>query len=127
AGQRIGNRNKENGEGLGCFLGGHGRGCTSHHDEINLERDQFGRKSGKPLVLPLDISGFDHEVAALDVPEVTQSLAERLAQVRIQRGSRQQAYSSNLGCLLRLGGVRRGEEHRTRASEEGATLHYSIT
>jgi len=29
--------------------------------------------------------------------------------------------------LLRPGGERRGEEHRTRTSEERPALHYSIT
>jgi len=45
-----------------------------------LARDsnQFGRESGEPLELPLGISVFNHEVAALDVTEVTQSLTEGL-------------------------------------------------
>ena len=50
-------------------------------DDINLERNQFGRKSGEPLELPLGISVFNHDVAALDVTEVTQSLEEGVAQV----------------------------------------------
>jgi hypothetical protein len=33
---------------------------------INLDRNQFGRKSGEPLELPLGISVFDHHVPALD-------------------------------------------------------------
>jgi len=48
------------------------------HDDINLERYQFDRKSGEPLELPLSFSVFDHDVAALDVPEATQSLTEGL-------------------------------------------------
>ena len=47
----------------------------------DLERNQFGRKSGQPPGLPLGISVFDHEVAALDVTEVTQPLTEGLVQV----------------------------------------------
>ena len=54
-----------------------GRGCACGHDDINLERNQFGRESGEPLDLPLGISVFNHEVAALDVAEVTQSLDGR--------------------------------------------------
>ena len=53
-----------------------GMGCACGHDDINLEANQFGRKSGEPLELPLGISVFDHHVAALDVTEVTQSLEE---------------------------------------------------
>ena len=63
------------------MLGGQGLGCASGHDDINLERNQFGRASGEPLELPLGISVFNHDVAALDVTEVTQSLTEGLAQV----------------------------------------------
>src|SRR2546425_1058837 len=60
------------------LLGGQDADCVWGHDDINLERNQFGRESGKPLELPLGISVFDHDVAALDVPEVTQSLTEGL-------------------------------------------------
>ena len=63
-----------------------------------------GRKSGEPLELPLGISVFDHEVAALDVTEVTQSLKEGLSQVGvIGPVARQVAYSSDLDRLLGLG------------------------
>ena len=55
--------------------------CACRHDDINLERNQFGRKSGEPLELPLGISVFNHDVATLDVTEVTQSLTEGLRQV----------------------------------------------
>ena len=60
------------------MLGGQGAGCAWGHDDINLERNQFGRESREPLDLPLGISVFDHDVAALDVTEVTQSLEEGL-------------------------------------------------
>jgi hypothetical protein len=60
------------------LLGGQGLGCASGQADVNLERDQFGRKSGEPLGLPLGTSEFNHDVAALDVTEVTQSLAEGL-------------------------------------------------
>src|SRR5207249_1293428 len=98
-------RGEDNGDSLGRLLGGQGLGCASGHDDINLERTQFGRKSGEPLELPLGISVFDHDVAALDVTEVTQSLEEGLLQVGASgQVARQVAYSSNLGCLLRLDG-----------------------
>src|SRR5215467_14670974 len=49
-------------------------GCASGHDDINLKRNQFGRKGGEPLKLSFGISVFAHDAAALDVTEVTQSL-----------------------------------------------------
>ena len=88
------------------------------HDDINLERNQFGRKSGEPLELPLGISVFDHDVATLDVTEVTQSLKEGLAQVGVSgQVVRQVAYSSDLGRLLGLGGERRGKKRTGRDQE----------
>src|SRR5204862_1727149 len=71
------------GDRLGCLPGGQGGGCRWGHDDINLERNQFGRKSWEPLELPLGISVFDHDVAALDVTEVTQSLTEGLVHVGV--------------------------------------------
>jgi hypothetical protein len=107
------------------LLGGQGGVCTWGRDDINLERNQFGRESGEPLGLPLGISVFDHEVAALCVTEVPQPLEEGLSQVGITGPvERQLAYSSDLGRLLRLGGERRGKEHRTRASKERATVYH---
>src|SRR5713226_4618101 len=109
---RIGNTSEDNGDGPGRLLGGQGDGCASgREDDINLERNQFGRESGEPLELPLGISVFNHDVAALDVTEVTQSLEEGLWQVAISgQVARQVAYSSGLGRLLRLGGERRAEQ-----------------
>jgi hypothetical protein len=99
------------------LFGGQGMGCAWGHDDINLERNQFGRESGEPLGLPLGISEFDHDVAALDVTEVTQSLEKGLSQVG---GSgpveRQEAYSSDLGRLL--GGKWRGEKAASQSADE---------
>jgi hypothetical protein len=93
------------------LLGSQGSLCASSgHDDINLEGDQFGRKSGQALRLPLGISVFDHDVAALSVTEVTQSLEEGLLPVGASGPvERQVAYASGLGRLLRAGGERRGE------------------
>jgi hypothetical protein len=106
------------------LLGGQSVGCAWGHDDINLERNQFGRESGEPLELPLGIPVFDHDIAALDVTEVTQALAEGFVQVRVRHpaGSRQVAYSSDLGRLL--GSERRGEKNRTRASQQHAPIHH---
>src|SRR5262249_28940975 len=98
---RIASRSEDNGKGPGRLLGGQGADCGSGHDDINVERNQFGRKSGEPLDLPLGISVFDHDVAALDVTEVTQSLTEGLLVVGVSGPvDRQIAYSSDLGRLL---------------------------
>jgi len=90
----------------------------SGHDDINLERNQFGRESGEPLELPLGISVFDHDVAALDVTEVTQSLTEGPVHVGVSgQVGRQDSYPSDLGRLLRVGDERRGEEAASQSAD----------
>src|SRR5262245_58720323 len=93
---------------------------------MNLERNQFGRKSGEPVELPLGISVFNYEVATLDVTEVTQSLMEGLARLGI-RGQvlPQPAYSSDLGRLLGVRGDRpRGSA--TKKPDELPPLHSTL-
>jgi hypothetical protein len=48
---RIGS-SEDNGEGSGRLLSGQGMGCASGEDDINLERNQFGRKSGSRSGFP---------------------------------------------------------------------------
>ena len=52
--------------------------CARSQDDINLVRHELRSESGKPFCLPLRIFEFDQDVAALDVTEVTQSLAKGL-------------------------------------------------
>src|SRR5262245_12269324 len=43
---QIGSNSEDNGDSVGRLLGGQGMGLACGHDDINLERNQFGRKSG---------------------------------------------------------------------------------
>jgi hypothetical protein len=108
------------------LLGGEGTGCAcTGEEDINLERNQFGRKRGKPLELPLGRSVFDHEVAAVDVAEVTQSLEEGLAKAAISgQVDRQIADSSDPFGLLSLSAERRGERTGQRGQQEAAAVHH---
>jgi hypothetical protein len=93
------------------LLGGQSGDCVWGQDDINLERNQFGRKSGEPIEFPLGISVVDHDVAALDVTEVAQSLTEGLWRVGTSgHVAPQVAYPSDLGRLLGLGSERRRPE-----------------
>jgi len=111
------------------LLGGQGGGCSWGHDDVNLERHQFGRKSGEPLGLPLGSSVFDHDVAALDVPEVTQFLTESLVRMGTTgQVGHQEDYSSDLGRLLGLGGEWPGEDAQREDSDECHTSdHHAAT
>src|SRR5262249_52434859 len=108
---RIGSTSEDNGDGPGRLLGGQGRGWVSSHDDINLERNQFGRKSGKPLELPLGVSLFTYDDAAQGITQIRQSLTEGLVHGG-QSGQvvPQPAYSSDLGRLLGLADERRKNE-----------------
>ncbi|HEY3244506.1 MAG TPA: hypothetical protein VGM03_14265 [Phycisphaerae bacterium] len=109
---------------VACLAGQRGEyGCG--HDDINLERNQFGRESGEPLGLPLCIPVFDHDIAALDVTEVTQSLTEGLEQVGVRgQVDRQEAYPSDLGRLLGLGGERSAQETPRHDAHECPPIHH---
>jgi hypothetical protein len=124
---RIGSTNEDNGHGPGRVLGGQGLGCATGHDDINLERRQFGRESREPLGLPLGIPVFDHDGAAFDVTEVTQSLKEGLSQVGVSvMVGRQVAYSSDLGRLLGLDGERGGKDDSTQTADECSAGGHSM-
>jgi hypothetical protein len=45
---------------------------------VNLQVDQFGRESGKALVLSLGVTIFDGDVLFFDIFQLTQALPERL-------------------------------------------------
>src|SRR5207237_715392 len=97
----IANSSEDNGDSPSRLLGHTGGECAwGGHDDIHLERNQFGRKSGEPGGLPLGLSVFDHEVAALDVTDITQSLTERVGQVGVTAlAGRQATCSGGLGRL----------------------------
>src|SRR5215470_16011771 len=72
---------------------------------------------------------FDRHIPSLDVAGFPQSLEERVHKRCRKRagelGVEDADHRNRL--LLCLDGERRGEEHRTRASEERATVHHWIT
>jgi hypothetical protein len=87
-----------------------------------LSATSSAARAGSRSCFPSASRVFDHDVAALDVTEVTQSLTEGLLDVGVSgQVGRQVAYSSDLGRLLRVGGERR--EHGSEASDESATVH----
>ena len=98
------------------MLGGQGGDCTWGHDDINLERNRFGRESVEPLRVPLGRSVFHHKVATLDVTEVTQSLEE--GPVDRATSAHQVAYSSDLGPLLGLGRERSDDDAASQIADE---------
>ena len=116
---RIATGSEDDGEGLGRLLGGQSLECACRQDDINLELNQFNRKGREPLALSRGISGFDHEVAALDVTEVAQPLPEGRWQLgNPGQVAGQVAYSSDIGRLLGLGGKRADEAPEEKGETE---------
>jgi hypothetical protein len=70
------------------MLGGScSEGACAGHDDINLERNQFGRESRKPFWFALRCPKLDQDVSALDITEVTQSRRKGAAAVSGKPGS----------------------------------------
>src|SRR5262249_27515415 len=111
---RIGHSHEHNRDHRGRLFRGQGMRWAAGHDDINLQRSQLGRER-----LPLGVPALNHEIAALDVAELTQSLAERLIQVGGGGAiEKQVAYSSNLGRLLGLGRNRAAQPSKNKGDTE---------
>ena len=69
----IANTSEDDGDRFGGLHGRQGDACAScHENDIDLEQNQFGCKSGGALDPPLGVSIFNDNVAALDVTEIAQ-------------------------------------------------------
>ena len=76
-------------------------------EHVNFELDQFSGKRRQPLVLTFGGPAFDDDGLTFDVPEPSQPLQEGRIRARAPR-RRKYANTSEPGCALCLGGVRRG-------------------
>jgi hypothetical protein len=127
---RIGDKPDDDGYCGGGLLG---RQCcwrARGGNEIYLEADELGGESGKPFCLPLGESDIYGDVLALDPTKIPESLPEcfEVRPVTSCRSLVEIADPPHLPRLLRLSGERRGEEYRTRASEECAAAdHWMIS
>ena len=99
---------------------------SSGHNDIYLQRHQFGRENLESLGISLGGSDFDKEVATFDVPEVPQSLTEALKQkwVGCRRVRIQVAYSSDHGRLLRLGDRSRDDKTTCEGVNKRSSIHH---
>ncbi len=68
------------------MLDSHRGSCAWGHDDINLERNQFGRKNGEPLELPLGGSVLDDKGLPRHPPTLAERLLEHL-KLRLRRSA----------------------------------------
>jgi hypothetical protein len=66
----IGSGRKDDRDRRGRTLGGQRRGRARGYNHINLEGNQFGRKSREPLEFSPRISVFNHDIPTLDITVV---------------------------------------------------------
>src|SRR5262249_23115782 len=99
------------------------------HDHVYLEAHQLPRQPGKPIEPALAVAGLQDESLPFNVAKFPHPLTERFEKSGGRRGTVGSRLPDpcDLARLLRVGGERRGEEHRTRASKERAPVHYWIT
>src|SRR5207249_7484421 len=100
------------------------RGCLSVRDEgVHFEPDEFGGKWSVPLGNAVRVALLDDEIAALDPPELLESLSERIQGEGFGIG-KQPADPGQAG-LLPLDDERRGQEAQG-TSDEAPPVHYSM-
>jgi hypothetical protein len=103
---------------------GRPRGCLSVRDEgVHFEPDEFGGKWSVPLGNAVRVALLDDEIAALDPPELLESLPEWIQGEGFGIG-KQPADPGQAG-LLPLDDERRGQEAQG-TSDEAPPVHYSM-
>ena len=96
-------------------------------NHVDSEANQFPRKCGKSIGLTVRPAHFDDDVSPSTQPEFSESFRNAAIAIPWSGGRSPQVPDPvDLPRLLRLGGERRGEEHRTRASEERATVDHWV-
>jgi hypothetical protein len=125
---RISNGDHDNRDRAGRPLCGECRRSGRCDENVRLRSDEIGSKavqSSQPFGCGSS-SYFQNEVSFFQVPEFAQSLPQCLdvRGYRRRRERKKYPYAIPARRLLRFGGEWCGEEHRTRASKERATIHY---
>jgi hypothetical protein len=79
----------DDGDCLGCILGCDYRRVGSSNNDIRLEMHQFGCEIGKTVQIAIREAVVDHNVFALDPPQVPQPTLERVGHTlrRLARGN----------------------------------------
>jgi hypothetical protein len=90
-------------------------------NQVDFKTDKLGRQGGKSFRLALSVAILDHDIPALDVAELAQSLSEGLVPDGLSRGrsARQDPDASRFHRRL-TGGDGRQEDHRAEPNESRA-------
>jgi len=99
---RIDHDCENNGDVGGRFFGSPSCHGTGHDKNVDFETDQFGKKLGKALIVPLRESRLEDEVLALDVAEVDKTFSECVEEGQRAPLGREKPNACDFG-RLRLG------------------------
>src|SRR6266508_1489826 len=102
------------------------RGLCRHH-QLHIRLEELTDELRVALFAAVRESKLDYQVPALDIAVLAQTVSECREKERGARRGREVSEVTDpmdLSRRLRLGGERRGEEHRTRACQERAPLHH---
>jgi hypothetical protein len=111
------------------LLDGEGGRRTGGHNHIDLQGDQLCDESGKPFILSRRPSILNLAVRALDVTQVTQSLAEWLDEIGLEGGGGvpEEAYPIYPLRLLCLRGGRGHDDAQGERKDGETDLLYHIS
>jgi hypothetical protein len=112
------------GNDAGDLLGGQSRDRARSEDNVGLARELCCQR-GEPLDPALGRSVVDHEIAAFDIPEVTQSVNESFSRIggRDRVVPEQVADPNAPDRRLGLDGERHGDSPSQRGQQEAAAVH----
>ena len=117
------NSHHDNGDHAARSLGSLSGGSPIRDDDIAPQADEFTCQFRKPLHRAFGVAKLHRKVLPLNIITLAELASKCLDQARIEAIS-QMTNPPHLPCLLPLGSERRGEEHRTRASEDRATVYH---
>ena len=86
-------------------FGSQSTGCCTYQKEVNFEADKFGYELRKALCRPFRPSNLDRDVLALDIMQLSQTLAKRFEIGSRSRGRRgaYETYPRDFRWLLCVG------------------------
>ena len=106
---------------------GSSRFAAARHEKVDWKGNELGRHFVELILVSLRQARLKANALALDVPQLLERLPEGLPPVEAARLRSTKVEEPKDRYLprgsLRPDGERRGEEHRTRASEERATVY----
>ena len=124
-GMRVAHRRHNHRDCSGRVFGRPGGGRPSGHDQVDFEKNQFGREVREPLGATIGRPIFDDQVSPFDVAEIPQPPAQsvEIGDVACRGYRLQNPDAIDLPHLLRARSEGRGEEATRNTADERSPIH----